>query len=210
MDISKLLKDNAGFIQIGLFIIAAVIVIYIFKSVSENMTDTTMDGTTLGVTTTMNPVTTMGSTTMTPVTTMGATTTMTPVTTMGATTTMTPVTTMAPATDSVQKMSYIEPTLEDDMISPIKFDTVQNNSFNPDDLLPKTDKSITGIDMPDISAQNFLVAGYSGGINTVGTSNKNANLQLRSDPYIPPNTDISPWNVSSITPDQYRKKFEIS
>lgn len=49
----------------------------------------------------------------------------------------------------------------------------------------------------DISDQNFLTAGYHVGINTVGSSMKNANLQLRSEPPNP-RLAVSPWNVSTI------------
>jgi hypothetical protein len=47
------------------------------------------------------------------------------------------------------------------------------------------------------SDKNFLIAGYNIGINTIGSSLKNANLQLRSDPYIP-RKSIGPWNESTI------------
>lgn len=52
----------------------------------------------------------------------------------------------------------------------------------------------------DIQDQNYLTAGYHIGINTVGQSMRNANLQLR---YEPPNPQIpvSPWQISTIEPD---------
>ena len=53
----------------------------------------------------------------------------------------------------------------------------------------------------DIQDQNYLTAGYHIGINTVGQSMRNANLQLR---YEPPNPQIpvSPWQIRIIEPDQ--------
>jgi len=56
--------------------------------------------------------------------------------------------------------------------------------------------------------QNFLTAGYHVGINTVGQSLRNANLQLRSEP---PNPQIavSPWGISTIEPDVRTVAFEI-
>lgn len=53
----------------------------------------------------------------------------------------------------------------------------------------------------DLQDQNYLTAGYHIGINTVGQSMRNANLQLR---YEPPNPQIpvSPWSISTIEPDQ--------
>lgn len=52
----------------------------------------------------------------------------------------------------------------------------------------------------DVQDQNYLTAGYHIGINTVGQSMRNANLQLR---YEPPNPQIpvSPWLISTIEPD---------
>jgi hypothetical protein len=52
----------------------------------------------------------------------------------------------------------------------------------------------------DVQDQNYLTAGHHIGINTVGQSMRNANLQLR---YEPPNPQIpvSPGQISTIEPD---------
>jgi hypothetical protein len=57
--------------------------------------------------------------------------------------------------------------------------------------------------------KNYLIAGYNIGINTVGSSLKNANQQLRSDPYIPRQSVL--WNDSSIMSSDLtnRKVLEI-
>ena len=55
---------------------------------------------------------------------------------------------------------------------------------------------------------NFLKAGYHVGINTVGTSLRNANLQVRSEPPNPQN-QVSPWLNSTISPDLMRVPLEI-
>jgi hypothetical protein len=60
----------------------------------------------------------------------------------------------------------------------------------------------------NITDQNFLESGHHYGINTVGQSLKNANLQLRSDPPIP-KVNVGPWLNSTITPSANRKGFEI-
>jgi hypothetical protein len=61
----------------------------------------------------------------------------------------------------------------------------------------------------DISDQNFLTAGYHIGINTVGSSMKNANLQLRSEPPNP-RLAMSPLNISTIEfSDINRRPLEI-
>ena len=84
------------------------------------------------------------------------------------------------------------------------------------DLLPSNASSDNKIDwaqinpksLADLSDQNFLTAGYHMGINTVGQSMRNANLQLRSE--IPnPQVAVSPWGISTIEPDLKRVSFEI-
>jgi hypothetical protein len=56
--------------------------------------------------------------------------------------------------------------------------------------------------------QNFLTAGYHVGINTIGQSLRNANLQLRSEPPNP-QVAVSPWGISTIEPDVRAVAFEI-
>ena len=48
---------------------------------------------------------------------------------------------------------------------------------------------------------NLLKAGSLTGINTVGTSLRNANLQLRAEPPNPKNMTNCPWNQSTIERD---------
>ncbi len=86
------------------------------------------------------------------------------------------------------------------------------NIQNPADLLPKdansqwTDFNPSG--KGELANVNLLKAGYHIGINTVGQSMRNANLQIRSE--IPnPQVPISIWNQSTITPDFMRVPFEI-
>jgi hypothetical protein len=81
----------------------------------------------------------------------------------------------------------------------------------PSDLLPNDQNSqwaalnpssLNG-GMPDL-----LQAGYHIGLDTIGQTLKNANLQLRSDPIIP-KANIGPWNQSTIEPDIGRVPLEI-
>jgi hypothetical protein len=60
----------------------------------------------------------------------------------------------------------------------------------------------------DVSDQNFLTAGHHAGIDTIGSTLKIANLDLRS---IPPNPRQSGlvWNQSSVEPDLNRRPLEI-
>jgi len=55
---------------------------------------------------------------------------------------------------------------------------------------------------------NLLQAGAMVGINTVGSSMRNANLQLRSEPPNP-TTSVGPWLNSTIEPDVVRQPLEI-
>ena len=59
-------------------------------------------------------------------------------------------------------------------------------------------------DMPD----GLLAAGYNIGLDTIGNTLKNANLQYRSDPIIP-KTNVGPWNQSTIEPDLMRVPLEV-
>ena len=54
---------------------------------------------------------------------------------------------------------------------------------------------------------NILNAGFHHGIDTVGSSLRNANLQLRSEP-ANPRAAVSPWSQSTIDPDLSRRPLE--
>lgn len=80
------------------------------------------------------------------------------------------------------------------------------------DLLPSDASSkwaqINPSSSGELSDQNFLTAGYHVGINTVGQTMRNANLQLRSE--VPnPQVAVSPWLISTIEPDVRAVSFEI-
>ena len=60
----------------------------------------------------------------------------------------------------------------------------------------------------DVANVSLLKAGYHIGINTVGQSLRNANLQLRSEP-ANPMLNVGPWNGSTIGPDFNRRPMEI-
>ena len=60
----------------------------------------------------------------------------------------------------------------------------------------------------DISGKNFLNAGALIGVNTVGSSLRNASWDLRSEPPNP-QVRVSPWMQSSIEPDVLRRPLEI-
>ena len=83
---------------------------------------------------------------------------------------------------------------------------------DPKHLLPKdnnTEFSQKNPNTPgDIGNVSLLNAGYHIGIDTVGQSLRNANLQLRSEP-ANPQLDVGPWNNATIGPDLTRRPMEI-
>ena len=81
-----------------------------------------------------------------------------------------------------------------------------------DELLPTDNSSLWAQVNPSgegsFKDKNFLQSGYHIGINTVGQTLRNANLQLRSEPACP-QVKVSPWLQATIEPDLGRKPFEI-
>ncbi len=86
------------------------------------------------------------------------------------------------------------------------------NIQNPSDLLPKDTNSewaqLNPSGKGELANINLLKAGYHIGIDTVGQTLRNANLQIRSEP---PNPQlyVGPWNLSTIEPDFMRAPLEI-
>lgn len=85
------------------------------------------------------------------------------------------------------------------------------NQLAPSELLPQDVNSAWAAANPvgagDIQGKNFLSAGALIGVNTVGQSLRNANLQLRSEP-ANPQVQVGPWQQSTIEPDLQRRPLE--
>ena len=88
-------------------------------------------------------------------------------------------------------------------------------TLKPEDLLPTDEsKAIQEFNTAKpvgegiLQGVNLLDAGYHVGVNTVGQSLRNANLQLRSEP-ANPQVATGPWNSSSIQGDPYRSPLEL-
>jgi hypothetical protein len=83
---------------------------------------------------------------------------------------------------------------------------------NPSELLPKDENSewakLNPMGAGDLQNVNLLQSGYHIGINTVSSSLRNANLQLRSEP-ANPQVSVGPWNNTTINPDINRRPLEI-
>jgi hypothetical protein len=86
------------------------------------------------------------------------------------------------------------------------------NVQNPAELLPNDTNSqwaqLNPTGKGELSSINLLKAGYHIGIDTIGQSLRNSNLQIRSEPPNP-QLNIGPWNQSTIEPDFMRPPLEI-
>ena len=82
---------------------------------------------------------------------------------------------------------------------------------NPQDLLPANSSEWGQLNPQgngELSNINLLKAGFTHGVDTVGSSLRNPNYQLRSEPPNP-QVNVGPWNNSTITPDLMRPPLEI-
>lgn len=90
----------------------------------------------------------------------------------------------------------------------------KDGTLTPSDLLPSRDAAnslwaqVNPAGQGSVRDQNFLNAGYHIGVNTVGQSLRNPNMDLRSEPPNP-KVNVSIWNQSTIEPDVSRRPLEI-
>lgn len=130
---------------------------------------------------------------------------------------------MQPPTESEEKCASVEPSDPNgemeykavDYQGPkLPSDCFPKDRMTVDDLLPKDAANskwaqVNPAGQGDVKDQNFLTAGYMFGINTVGSSLKNPNLQLRSEPVIP-KVSVGPFlNSSYEASDALRRPLEI-
>ena len=108
----------------------------------------------------------------------------------------------------------------DDVTGPSEFDSAQcpagcypRDQLTPAELLPKDPNSTWAQQNPmgqgSLKGKNFLSAGALIGVNTVGQSLRNANLQLRSEPPNP-QVPVSVFYNSTIQPDTSHRDLEIN
>jgi hypothetical protein len=105
------------------------------------------------------------------------------------------------------------PTLAQEDRHPTGQQTYSQTVLSPEELLPKGGlgaswAATNPVGLGDLKGQNFLTPTYHYGINTIGQSLRNANLDVRSDPPNP-RAAISPFLNSTIEPDLYRRELEI-
>ena len=108
----------------------------------------------------------------------------------------------------------------EDVAGPSEFDSPQGpagcyprDQLTPSELLPKDPNSVWAQQNPmgqgSLKGKNFLSAGALIGVNTVGQSLRNANLQLRSEPPNP-QVPVSVFYNSTIQPDTSHRDLEIN
>ncbi len=88
----------------------------------------------------------------------------------------------------------------------------RQSASNPAELLPRDTSSewaqLNPSGKGELANVNFLKAGYHVGIDTIGQSFRNPNLQLRSEP---PNPlyNTGPWNNTTMTPNHQQVTLEL-
>ncbi len=82
----------------------------------------------------------------------------------------------------------------------------------PSELLPRDQNNewakLNPSGNADLNNVNMLSSGFHAGIDTIGSTLRNANLQVRSEPPNP-TTKVSPWMQTTIEPDLMRVPLEI-
>ena len=100
----------------------------------------------------------------------------------------------------------------DDMYQGNQKPCFPKSQLTPDDLLPTSECNVWSKSNPygsgALADRNFLQAGWATGVSSVGSTLRNANLQLRSEPPNP-QVQVSPWMESTIQPDMERKPLEL-
>ena len=120
-----------------------------------------------------------------------------------------------PANVSAHSMGgNAESTLAQEDRHPSSQQTYNQTVLSPEDLLPKGGLGVSWsatnpVGLADLKGQTSLLSpGYHYGINTVGQTLRNANLDLRSDPPNPRKA-VGPFLNSTIEPDLMHRQLEI-
>lgn len=86
------------------------------------------------------------------------------------------------------------------------------DSLSSADLLPSGANSKWSMNVPSgqgaIGDGNLLSSSALFGDDSVGSSLRNPSLDLRGDPTPNPQSEVGPWQQSSITPDLHRKPLQ--
>lgn len=117
----------------------------------------------------------------------------------------TPVSDYVPASVDPVQSTQSMPSCQSESFAPEYVPGQQKPAINPEDLIPKDTNSLWASLNPEgegsLQKQNFLVAGHHFGADSIGSSRKNANLQLRPI-VLNPRGNVSPWMNSTVEPDE--------
>jgi hypothetical protein len=88
------------------------------------------------------------------------------------------------------------------------------DNLGPEDLIPKNQSNSKWSQMNpagqgELNGKNYLDAGHHWGVDTIGSSLRNANMGLRSEPPNP-QVQVSPWMNTTMEPDLNRRPLEIN
>ena len=121
--------------------------------------------------------------------------------------------TTAPASEGIGSNEISATVPVGDSRIPVTPSCISKEQLQASDLLPNVSSGApVGWSVQDgageLNDKNFLNAGYHVGVNTVGQSLRNANLQLRSE--CPnPTVKVSPWLQTTIDADLNRAPLDI-
>lgn len=106
-----------------------------------------------------------------------------------------------------------QPSVNSQFASQPLMDCYPKDTVTPQDLMPREDpynvwSQVNPTTQGHLADRNFLESGHHFGINTQGSSLRNGNTQLRSDPPIA-QIPVGPWMQSTIEPDTNRRALEI-
>ena len=90
-----------------------------------------------------------------------------------------------------------------------EFDDLQPEELLPHDTEADEWSRVNPKGQGSLELKNFLEAGFHTGVDTQANSLRNANQGLRSEPPNP-QTAVSVWMNSTISPDPFRKSMEIN
>lgn len=115
------------------------------------------------------------------------------------------------ANDATFFVDYAPLNSGDGNLSNMPSNCSSQNTNSPSDLLPSDNNNGWGLKpmgSGDFMGVNFLNAGYLIGVDTIGSTLRNPNLQIRSEPPNPQMV-VSPWMNTTIEPDVFRQPLEI-
>ena len=103
--------------------------------------------------------------------------------------------------------------IENSASVPAKMGGEKKETLGASELLPAAGETefskVNPASAQGLMGQNFLKAGQHIGVNTIGSSMRNANLQIRSEP-ANPQGNVGPWNQTTIGPNLMQRPLDCN